>query len=80
MMSLPTAVPPTPRTLPNGALVKEWDRLIPGMLVEVWASGLKLHVAFVDEVTEDGSIIWLIERGLGSRRLFLSSDVTLYLT
>lgn len=66
--------PPT-----NWHPVRKWNILRPGDFVEVWSMDSYLYLAFVDDLSEDGDIIWLVEDGTGSRRLFIRGDaVTLY--
>lgn len=78
MKSFQQSLPVFDSWLPRGSRIKGWDSLTPGQLVEVWDADLRLYVAIVDQCTEDGSMAWLIEHGLGSRRLFMTGDVTLY--
>lgn len=67
------------RGLPGWQPLRNWEALSPGDLVEVWSEGTVLHYAYVDDVSEGGSVVWLVENGTGSRRLFLQNDpVTLY--
>ncbi|WP_139025197.1 hypothetical protein [Paenarthrobacter nitroguajacolicus] len=59
--------------------LQHWETLNPGDLVEVWSEGRILHLAYVDDLSEDGRIVWLLESGTASRRLFLREDaITLY--
>jgi len=45
----------------------------------VWSNGSFLYPAFVDLCADNGQVIWVIEHGTGSRRLFVRGDpVTLY--
>ncbi|YCK79633.1 hypothetical protein M1D89_00945 (plasmid) [Arthrobacter sp. D3-18] len=67
------------RGLPGWQPFQNWEALAPGDLVEVWSEGTALHYAYVDDLSENGSIVWLVEDGTGSRRLVLRSDpITLY--
>lgn len=67
------------RKLPDQRPVKSWDSLQHGNRVEVWSDGSFLYAAYVDDRADDGQLIWLVENGTGSRRLFVRSDpVTLY--
>lgn len=68
------------RVLPTGwQQVQQWNILRPGEFVELWSGDSYLYLALVDDLSEDGKIIWLIEDGTGSRRLHIRGDaVTLY--
>ncbi|WP_284979902.1 hypothetical protein [Arthrobacter sp. fls2-241-R2A-200] len=60
--------------------VCDWDSLERGNRVEVRFIDSFPYTAYVDERDDDGHLLWLIENGTGSRRLFLHDDpVTLYL-
>ncbi|MDF2050477.1 hypothetical protein [Arthrobacter sp. Cr_A7] len=65
--------------LPPGKLPLDWESLVPGQLVEVWAPGRTPFQAYFDERTGDAQAVWLIERGMGSRRLFLIDEACLCL-
>lgn len=72
-----TRVLNTPPT--NWQPVRKWNILRPGDFVEVWSIDTYLYLAFVDDLSEDGQTIWLVEDGTGSRRLFIRGDaITLY--
>ncbi len=65
--------------LPGQQPVREWASLQYGEFVEVWSAGSFRYGAYVDDRAEDGTLIWVIENGTGSRRLFVRDDpVTLY--
>ena len=67
------------RRLSDQRPVREWDALQHGNCVEVWADDSFLYAAYVDDRAEDGQLIWLIEYGTGSRRLFVRDDpIALY--
>jgi hypothetical protein len=64
--------------LPKIPPVRRWGSLWPGDRVEIRSMGTHLHYATVDQVTEDGKVIWLRIDGEG-RSLHLRSDsITLY--
>ena len=68
------------RRLPEQQLVQDWASLQRGNRVEVWSDDSFLYIAFVDDRADDGQLIWVIENGTGSRRLFVCDDpITLYL-
>jgi hypothetical protein len=59
--------------------VREWASLQHGDLVEVWSNDSFRYAAYVDDRADDGRLLWVIENGTGSRRLFVQEDpVTLY--
>ena len=68
------------RCIPRGENpVREWASLQHGDLVEVWSNDSFRFTAYVDDRADDGRLLWLIENGAGSRRLFIQEDpVTLY--
>lgn len=67
------------RRLSDQRPVKSWDSLQHGNCVEVWSNDSFLYAAYVDDRADDGQLIWLVEYGTGSRRLFVRGDpVTLY--
>ncbi|MCO4252156.1 hypothetical protein [Pseudarthrobacter raffinosi] len=66
------------RARPPG-MYRQWSFFKPGDRVEIWAENLFLFSARVDDRTDDGEVLWVIEERTGMRRLFLRSDgVTLY--
>lgn len=68
------------RRLPDRQPVRRWASLHHGECVEVWPTGSFCYAAYVDDRAEDGRLIWVIEKGTGSRHLFVRGDpVTLYL-
>lgn len=59
--------------------VQDWASLQPGERVEVWSVNSFCYTAYVDDRADDGQLIWVIENGTGSRRLFIPDDpVELY--
>lgn len=68
------------RRNPGQRPVRKWASLQRGECVEVWSYDSFLYTAYVDDRADDGRLIWVIENGAGSRRLFVRDDpVTLYL-
>lgn len=60
-------------------MYREWHFFKSGGRVEIWSMNTFLFAARVDDRTEDGEVVWVIEERTGMRRLFLRSDkVTLY--
>ena len=67
------------RRFPGQQPVLEWASLQYGDLVEVWSYDSFLYAAYVDDRSDDGGLIWVIENGAGCRRLFVRDDpVVLY--
>jgi hypothetical protein len=67
------------RLFPGQEPAHEWATLQHGDCVQVWSNGSFLYPAFVDARADNGQVIWVIEHGTGSRRLFVRGDpVTLY--
>lgn len=61
--------------------VRIWAALQHGDQVEVWSGGSLRYKAHIDDLAEDGKVIWVTEIGTGSRRLYVRNDpVTLYWT
>jgi hypothetical protein len=58
--------------------IEEWNCLTHGDSVDIWSFGSFLYTGYVDDRTDDGQVIWVIECETAVRRLFLRSDVTLY--
>jgi len=55
-------------------VVSNWSALIPGDFVTVVDSRTLPHAGWIDDLTEDGAIIWLVlASGLG-RRMFFRED------
>lgn len=66
------------RTRPPG-MHCQWTHFSQGDHVEIWSMDSFLFTAYVDVRSDDGEFIWVIEEGVGVRRLFLRRDhVTLY--
>jgi hypothetical protein len=64
---------------PTGAktstkVVSDWTALIPGDFVTVLESYSVPHSGWIDDVTEDGTIIWLVLAFGRGRRMFFRKD------
>jgi hypothetical protein len=67
------------RRFPDQQPVQGWASLQYGDCVEVWSIDSFLYAAYVDDRSDDGQLIWVVENGTGCRRLFVRDDpVTLY--
>jgi hypothetical protein len=49
-----------------------------GQEVRVYAGGYDLGTGFVDDLTDDGSIVWIVFGGVELRRMFLEDDAARY--
>ena len=65
-------------TLSDQHLVRDWASLQPGDCVEVSRVDSSLYVAYVDDRSDDGGLIWVVENGTGCRRLFVRDDPVLF--
>jgi len=64
---------------PEREPVRVWTTLQHGDYVEVWSTDSFRYVAYVDDLADDGTLIWVVEDGMGSRHLLVRGDpVTLY--
>lgn len=59
---------------PHSRVVCPWMSLVPGDTVEVWSGELFRYSGWVDEVGDQGWLIWVIESSVGHRRLYLRGD------
>lgn len=55
-------------------VVTDWTALIPGDFVTVLEEYAVPHSGWIDDVTEDGMIIWLVLALGGGRRMFFRND------
>lgn len=77
-MSLPPEIASEARARPPG-MYREWHLFRSGDRVEIWSLNTFMCSGHVDDRTDDGEILWVIEERTGTRRLFLRSDkVTLF--
>jgi hypothetical protein len=64
---------PDPMTRTGPARVF-WTRLVPGDLVDVWRGSRWVSRARVDDLTGDGTVVWLVDLATGCRTLHLDRD------
>jgi hypothetical protein len=64
-----TAPQPTGTTV-----VADWTALMPGDFVTVLESYTVPHSGWIDDLTEDGNIIWLLRASGGGRRMFFREN------
>ena len=63
----------------GGFPARVWSTLQHGDHVEVWSTDSFSYAACVDDRADDGTFIWVVEDGMGSRHLLVRGDpVTLY--
>jgi hypothetical protein len=58
----------------NTKAVSDWTELIPGDFVTVQESYAVPHSGWIDDVAEDGTIIWLVLAFGRGRRMFFRED------
>ncbi|MBP2267786.1 hypothetical protein J3A64_003250 [Pseudarthrobacter sp. PvP004] len=56
-----------------GKRLSRWTSLERGDIVTLYRRGVRCHTGAIDERTEDGRTIWVID-GIGDRRLFHFED------
>ena len=61
-------------TLSKTVVVNDWRSLIYGDYVTVRQDGADVGAGWVDQVTDDGSIVWLHLVHGGGRRMYLRAD------
>jgi hypothetical protein len=66
------------RNLSDQQFVRDWASLQPGDCVEVSRIDSSFYVAYVDDRSDDGELIWVVENGTGHRRLFVRDDPVLF--
>lgn len=67
------------RKCPDREPIRIWADLQHGDQVEVRSGDSFRYAAHIDDLADDGQIIWVTEIGTGSRRLYVRNDpVTLY--
>ena len=69
LMAHSTAPQPT-----STKVVADWTALMPGDFVTVVESYTVPHSGWIDDLTEDGRIIWLVRAFGGGRRMFFRED------
>jgi hypothetical protein len=62
------------RSLSDQEPVQDWASLQPGDCIEVSSADSFLYAAYVDDRSDDGELIWVVENGTGCRRLFVRDD------
>ncbi|MFE4544591.1 hypothetical protein [Arthrobacter sp. NPDC056727] len=68
-----TAALSAPSTAPAPAgtkVVADWTALIPGDFVTVLEQYSVRHTGWIDDLTADGGILWLVRAFGGGRRMF----------
>lgn len=68
-MARSTAPEPT-----STQVVADWTALLPGDFVTVLESYTVPHSGWIDDLTEDGRIIWLVRAFGGGRRMFFRDN------
>jgi hypothetical protein len=68
-MARSTAPQPT-----STKVVADWTALMPGDFVTVLESYTVPHSGWIDDLTEDGRIIWLVRAFGGGRRMFFREN------
>ena len=68
-MARSTALQPT-----STKVVADWTALMPGDFVTVLESYTLPHSGWIDDLTEDGRIIWLVLTFGGGRRMFFREN------
>lgn len=67
------------QALPKEDRINHWATLHPADWVEVWCGNSYSYIGYVDDRTDDGQIVWVIEDGTSTRRLYTRADtVELY--
>jgi hypothetical protein len=62
------------RDVPSTKVVTDWTALIPGDFVTVLESNTLPHSGWIDAVTDDGRIIWLVLAFGRGRRMFFREN------
>lgn len=68
------AVPHSTSTNSCTKVVGDWTALLPGDFVTVLESYTVPYTGWIDDVTEDGTIIWLVLAAGRGRRMFFRHD------
>ncbi len=64
---------------PRPLMMRQWKHLWPGELVELRRGNSVLGTAYVDDLTEDGSTIWVqLTNGLGRVLLHHEDGINIY--
>jgi hypothetical protein len=70
----PRAAPHPTTTKTSTKVVSDWTALIPGDFVTVLEEYTVSHSGWIDDVTEDGMIIWLVLAFGRGRRMFFREN------
>ncbi len=70
----PPAAPHSVSTKTSTKVVSDWTALVPGDFVTVRENYSVPHSGWIDDVTEDGRIIWLVLALGRGRRMFFRED------
>lgn len=70
----PRAATPSTTTKTSTKVITDWTALIPGGFVTVLGEYKVPHSGWIDDVTEDGTIIWLVLALGRGRRMFFRDD------
>lgn len=54
--------------------MKYWTNFALGELVDVWRGSHWIGCSLIDDMTTDGSTIWLVDMSTGCRTLHLETD------
>jgi hypothetical protein len=73
-ITAPRAAPHPAGTKTSTKVVSDWTALMPGDLVTVLEEYSVPHSGWIDDVTEDGMIIWLLLAFGRGRRMFFRED------
>lgn len=57
----------------NGGRTHSWMSLLPGDNIALFESGNRVCNGFIDDRTDDGTVIWVVDV-IGGRRLFHIDD------
>ncbi|MDP9697026.1 UNVERIFIED_ORG: hypothetical protein J2X79_004610 [Arthrobacter globiformis] len=69
VMARSTAPQPT-----STRVVPDWNALMPGDFVTVLEQYTVPHSGWIDDLTDDGRIVWLVLAFGGGRRMFFRED------
>ena len=58
----------------HSAAVSDWRSFRPGDQVEIVKHAHVIAVGEVEEVSESGNVLWLVQAGPSEKQLFLKSD------
>ena len=64
-----SAAPPA-----SARVVADWTALMPGDFITVVEQHALRHSGWIDDLTADGSVLWLVRTFGGGRRMFCRDD------